>query len=364
VGSFYSVNLRQTVKSVTLTVATDLEDVGKLEAEWNVLWQTCANTTPFQSPAWLLPYLHIFKPGPFKVLSIRRRERLIAVIPITIVRSGGQAVLRLLGQDVSDYMDGLCAEEDRVDVYSLIQEWLVNELTYCEFAEFVQLQSHALLRSMPTPASVHEEIRPGTPCPAVHLQKMDTGTVLSLTESMKKRIKVGSRQLRRIGNIDLSLADRQTLDTAISHLFMLHAKRWQRRGLPGIFANSDTQMFYRKAFHKLEQASALRLFTLYLDKAAIASLAAFCKDRILYYYIGAFDPDYARFGPGNLIVLHVMEFAIREGYETFDFLRGCEPYKYEWGAQNQSTYIRKLWWPRKQEGIPARSNCRVEVGEP
>jgi len=59
-----------------------------------------------------------------------------------------------------------------------------------------------------------------------------------------------------------------------------------------------------------------------------------------------------------------MEFAIREGYETFDFLRGCEPYKYEWGAQTQSTYIRKFWWPRKQEGIPARSNCRVEVGEP
>jgi CelD/BcsL family acetyltransferase involved in cellulose biosynthesis len=263
VGSFYPVNLKQTVKSVTLTVVTDLEEVGKLEAEWNVLWQTCANTTPFQSPAWLLPYLHIFQPGQFKVLSIRRRERLIAVIPITIVRSGGQAVLRLLGQDVSDYMDGLCAEEDRVDVYSLIQEWLVNELTYCEFAEFVQLQSHALLRSMPTPASVHEQIRPGTPCPAVHLQKMDTGTVLSLTESMKKRIKAGSRQLGRIGNIDLSLADRQTLDTAISHLFMLHAKRWQRQGLPGIFANSDTQMFYRKAFHKLERASALRLFTLF-----------------------------------------------------------------------------------------------------
>ena len=120
-------NLTQTVKSVTLTVATHLEDAGKLEAEWNVLWQTCGNTTPFQSPAWLLPYLHVFKPGRFKVLSIRRRERLIAVIPITIVRSGGQAVLRLLGQEVSDYMDGLCVEEDRVEVYSLIKNgWLTS----------------------------------------------------------------------------------------------------------------------------------------------------------------------------------------------------------------------------------------------
>ena len=360
-GPFYPVSLTQTVRSVTLTVSTRLEDVLKLEPEWNVLWQTSGNSTPFQSPAWLLPYLHVFKPGPFKVLSIRRRERLVAIFPFAIVPSGGHAVLRLLGQEVSDYMDGLCVEEDRAEVCSLIQEWLVSELASCEFAEFVQLQSHALLRSMPTPGSVHEEVRPGTPCPAVHFRQFDTSAVLSMTESMKKRVKVGFRQLRTIGNIDLRLADRQTLDTAISHLFMLHAKRWQRQGLPGIFANSNTQMFYRKAFHKLERASALRLFTLYLDNAAIASLAAFCKDRILYYYIGAFDPDYARFGPGNLIVLYVMEFAIREGYETFDFLRGCEPYKYEWGAQNQSTYIRKFWWPRKQEGTSARPNCRIEV---
>jgi CelD/BcsL family acetyltransferase involved in cellulose biosynthesis len=63
----------------------------------------------------------------------------------------------------------------------------------------------------------------------------------------------------------------------------------------------------------------------------------------MYYYIGGFDPDYSRFGPGNLIISESIEFARKAGLHAFDFLRGREPYKYKWGAEDQATWVRKIW---------------------
>jgi CelD/BcsL family acetyltransferase involved in cellulose biosynthesis len=50
----------------------------------------------------------------------------------------------------------------------------------------------------------------------------------------------------------------------------------------------------------------------------------------------AFDPAFERLSPGKLAFLHAIEAAIAEGCDTFDLLRGDEPYKYDWGARDRS----------------------------
>lgn len=59
-------------------------------------------------------------------------------------------------------------------------------------------------------------------------------------------------------------------------------------------------------------------------------------------YIGGFDPDFAKLSVGTLAIGHAIEEAMREGAGTFNFLRGAEPYKAYWGADDHYVYSRKL----------------------
>jgi CelD/BcsL family acetyltransferase involved in cellulose biosynthesis len=75
----------------------------------------------------------------------------------------------------------------------------------------------------------------------------------------------------------------------------------------------------------------------------------------MLFYLSGFDPQWAAFSPGVLLIAHAIEEAIREGQQEFDFLRGNEPYKYLWGAQDSSTWQRTL-------SHPARDAARSDLG--
>lgn len=96
--------------------------------------------------------------------------------------------------------------------------------------------------------------------------------------------------------------------------------------------------FLHDAGRALLDAGMLRLFELYAGDVWLASYFAFFAQRRLYAYLPGFDPDFARVGPGVLIVGHMIRAAENEGAVAFDFLRGREPYKYRWGARKIPTF--------------------------
>ncbi|WP_438035696.1 GNAT family N-acetyltransferase [Sorangium sp. So ce204] len=61
--------------------------------------------------------------------------------------------------------------------------------------------------------------------------------------------------------------------------------------------------------------------------------------------------------PGVVMLASAIEHAAREGARTVDFLRGREPYKYDWGAVDRWTFRRRL----RRRG--ALGGAGREVGE-
>jgi len=55
----------------------------------------------------------------------------------------------------------------------------------------------------------------------------------------------------------------------------------------------------------------------------------------LYYYNAGVDPDARDLSPGVVMVERFARLAIQRGLRFMDFLRGDEPYKYEWGAVDE-----------------------------
>jgi CelD/BcsL family acetyltransferase involved in cellulose biosynthesis len=122
----------------------------------------------------------------------------------------------------------------------------------------------------------------------------------------------------------------------------LHEARWDARAEDGILRDPQVLAFHRRAAGDLSRAGLLRLDLLLLDGRAIAAHYGLHRHRVGYSYIHGFDPDFARFGPGSLLLAHVIERAAEEGCTHFDFLRGREAYKQTWGCIDQPKWRKRI----------------------
>ena len=76
-----------------------------LAPAWWALWRKCPNSTPFQSPGWLLPWWQTFAPGELLSVAVISEDRLLALAALYI--EAATARLLPLGTGISDYVDVL-----------------------------------------------------------------------------------------------------------------------------------------------------------------------------------------------------------------------------------------------------------------
>jgi Acetyltransferase (GNAT) domain len=116
----------------------------------------------------------------------------------------------------------------------------------------------------------------------------------------------------------------------------LHQRRWGADGLfPDTAGGAQSRVFFRRLFELFGPSGPLRLSFLTVGDRRIAASVHFeTEDAILYYNAGI-DPDARKLSPGVLLVERLVRLALETGRSRFDFLRGNEPYKYEWGAVDE-----------------------------
>jgi hypothetical protein len=135
--------------ALELSIAINLEDLLSIESQWQELWLDSPCGTPFQSPAWLIPFVRIFSPAEIRVLLIWRKDQLVGLFPFWIERGLGPFTIKILGHGISDYLDALGREAQWHNLPPLIEAWLNQELGSEGSVEFGQLKQNALLASVP-----------------------------------------------------------------------------------------------------------------------------------------------------------------------------------------------------------------------
>lgn len=116
----------------------------------------------------------------------------------------------------------------------------------------------------------------------------------------------------------------------------LHQARWGTDGLfPPTPGGAQSRVLFRRLFELFGPDGPLRLSFLTVGDRRIAAGVHFeMPDRALYYNAGV-DPDARDLSPGVVMVERFARRAIERGQTAMDFLRGDEPYKYEWGAVDE-----------------------------
>jgi CelD/BcsL family acetyltransferase involved in cellulose biosynthesis len=173
-------------------------------------------------------------------------------------------------------------------------------------------------------------------CPVVTLPEgIDLeGYLDSLGKKARHEIRRKVRRAEAFGPVALTespdpLAD---LDAFID----LHQRRWGELGLfPPTAGGDASRVFIRRLFEAFGPGGPVRLSFLTVGVRRIAAGIHLDDGESLAYYNAGVDPDARELSPGVLMVAQYVEAAIAAGRSRLDFLRGDEPYKYEWGAVDE-----------------------------
>lgn len=310
-----------------------------LVPDWWELWRRSPSATPFQSPAWLIPWWGVFSPGGLAAIAVREGGRLVGFAPL-YVETGRHRRLLPLGIGLSDYCDVLLDPEYPDAGEPLMREAAAS--TPWDAFELTELAVDAAALSLFAPPLSRLTDSNASESPVLRLRGDLKGTIP--TTRHRKLRQAQSRAARR-GAVSILCADGGNGPAMLSDLIRLHSACWRARDSAGVFADRRVADFQAAALPLLTKANLARVYALRIGGDIVAIHYGFVHRRRAYAYLQGFDPLYAHESPGTIIVAHAIEQAIGEGATEFHFLRGGEAYKYAWGAESRRntrrTFIRE-----------------------
>ncbi len=300
--------------------------------EWTVFHAADPDATPFQHPAWLLPWWRQFGTDQLCAVAVYRGTSLRAFLPLYIYvePASGERKLMLLGVGVSDYLDGVYAPDCTAEVVASALCWLAGRRVW-DTLSLVQLRENSRLREAARQLFA-------TPFAADPCSRLAACAICDLPVKIRRNAMYYANAARRRGTLVLSAADDSNCVERFEQLVQLHTARWQQQGESGVLADPRVLAWHREALPLLAHAGVLRLYTLSLAGETIAVMYALAdpsekESRAAYFYLPGFSLAHAELRPGTLLMAAAIEHAASEGILAIDLLRGNETYKQHWRAE-------------------------------
>lgn len=296
-----------------------------LNVGWDDLVVSSPRPSPFMLHDWLVEWWRHYGHGSELAVSVARRNgRLVAALPLFVHRVRGVRVAKFLGGRDSHLADLLVLDPtDDEATHAVLNHARGGAYDYADlFGLPINSRVGTLLHSQ-------LELIERADSPVLDLTSGWDAVYMAKQSSKRRNNYRRKRQLlSELGRLEVELARTwDEVEPALDEGHRLHSLRWQGRPDGSDLQNERGRSFRRAAYRRLADANVARVITLKLDGRAIAfhSYLAFCDT--LYGNGMAFDPEFARYSPGFLNTLDMLEAASAEGVNRVEFLGGREEYK-------------------------------------
>lgn len=226
----------------------------------------------------------------------------------------------------------------------------------CDLIDLHQLAEPVAMRLLEALKNrMNVEVLPQEPTFSVELGTEYDVYLSTLSKKFRTNTVYAGRRLRR----DFAYEDRAYSHGAevadgMALFFKLHQQRWLSKRLPGLFFNAGNRRFHQDLAGRLAVGDRLMLNIVSIDGRPASALYGFKYAGTYSYYLGGFDPDFAKYSVSSVLISDLISKAISEGATSFDFLRGEEPYKLRWGAARQPRFRLVAWRPTVRGRLGAR----------
>lgn len=316
------------------------EKLGALQAEWNAL----AGDNPFLSWDWAETWWkHYQTPQTELFIPVVKDAagHIVGIAPWKLRHTLSRGrVIHFIGSNevCGDRLTILAAPERRCDVLAAIAGWLSDlrrqwdllELTGVEQSNSAMLELGLRFEQHGHPTHLREDLN----CWKLSLPQTWEAYLATISKSRRNK----SRRLLK-NQLDAGIARQRLVtsqtefDLGFNILVELHQKRRNMLGEPGCFASDRYHSFHLEFANRMLAQNRLRLVWLEFQGQPAAVEYSILGGKTVYNYQSGFDPAFAEEHPGWLNLIATLRWAISEGYESFDFLRGDEAYKASFGGQ-------------------------------
>ena len=191
---------------LTIDLIGDGPSLAALEREWWGLWGRSTLATPFQAPAWLLPWWEAFAPGDLCAMAVRQGGRLVALAPFYLEAGALGRRLLPIGISVSDYLDVLI--DDAVpNIRNVLLERMADRISSWNSCELTELAPGANGLRLACPSGSEATDEPASACPVLTLPHSVEG--LRDTFSLRKRrsLQMSRNRADRRGAVEIISGD-------------------------------------------------------------------------------------------------------------------------------------------------------------
>lgn len=317
-----------TRKNLTLSVVSDADGLRALGPDWDRLVLAAERPSPFLLHDWVTAWWRHFGAGAtLAVVTATRDSTLVGLAPMFIRRHHGLLVCRLLGGHESALGDLLVAGDDDGSIARALLDRLA-QLRFDYLDVFGSPDGGVLPR---LGAEGELTVLRRVDAPVLRMPAGWEAAYASRTGPKKRNLH--RRRLRQLAELGaLSWTTARTPDEVVGeleHAFEIHARRWQGRPDGSTFGLASGHGFHREAARALAAQGAVRILTLRIDGRPVAFHYWFVLGTTMYVHRLAFDPELARFSPGQVTLLQALAEASSEGVRRVEFLGGDERYKVE-----------------------------------
>jgi tetratricopeptide (TPR) repeat protein len=327
----------------------DTEKLEQLRANWDAVYRADPDAHIFMSWSWMikwLPWVHI----PWIVLAARPEgaSEYVAFFPVRTKtkeskNDGLYNEINMGGNHYADYTGIICLPDfDSQAIPALAQE--IKRLNWTNMRlEGLRVSEHRckmLLQEFPAEAfDVVEESRIDDDnidlsiCPFAKLPAdWDSYLNQSLSANSRQKLRRLLRQMDADPRLRITHTESGTLDRDIDILLKLWSDRWaERKGdrMPGILKNNRIMLKH------MFEAGRLFMPVLWQDERPLGALAIYVDEvkKCYLFFMAGRDQSFEGPSSGLLLHAHSIRHAIANGFITYDFLRGNEPYKYSFGVE-------------------------------
>lgn len=175
-------------------------------------------------------------------------------------------------------------------------------------------------------------------CPVVHAPSADWDEYLAtLGKKDRHEIRRKWRRAEEAGDISVAVGPPSSADLA--EFIDLHQARFGDDGLFPPTEGGDRSRAFIARLAELDAAESdgglFRLARVQVGERLIFAALSFEDGDSCLLYNAGMDPAASSLSPGVVGVAAYLRDRLASGKRRFDFLRGDEPYKYEWGARDE-----------------------------
>ncbi len=330
-------------QSLQIQVIQTIEAFDAIRVDWDSVYERDRYAQVFLSWSWLRGQMLIQSTPNLCILAAYDLEHNcpIGFLPLRWNNPNRLALplerhLSMIGNPHSDYTGLLCLPEYEDWIIPAFADYLLTQPNWhvLQMRDVLDPRCEILANQLAAASVCDVYQYRGVRCPYVALPNSweDYLTQQIGTKQRKNLLKAVKYLENKEAGMSISHTTPATFEPDFADFLQVYQLRW------GKCSHRQITQMETVARWGVEQG-IVRLYIFRQGSVPVAGeyFIFDAKNRSTGDYQGGYDPEFAKFSPGQGAMAYVLRSAIAEGLGMFDFLRGDEGYKSKFGTQDRWT---------------------------